>query len=154
MQCCGGLPSLARLNLGADTDVWFRGQFDAGEVRSNDETWDRLSGEECLLCTEPLTEPQRTRDAPWALDCGHVYHESCLLRHFTTNGPGATCPECRKPIETRPDDAPALPAAGGDEDDDEDDDDARSCRQQSKKWPGMFTHPSGWGFPQARQTDA
>ncbi len=111
------LPSLARLRLGEDTGVTLRGDFTRGEVDPTDrETWDRLLEEDCPICLQPLTQPsaptqegREIRDPPWALNCRHVFHLSCLTRWMRGRGPGATCPECRVPIDPRPEVAPAAP---------------------------------------------
>jgi len=45
----------------------------------------------CAICQDELDAPGRGR---WKLDCGHVFHEACVLR-MKARGISGRCPLCR-----------------------------------------------------------
>lgn len=51
---------------------------------------ENTSGEDCLICREPLSN-----DDAVALDCGHVFHSSCI-EHWVKSK--SQCPICRRAI--------------------------------------------------------
>ena len=54
--------------------------------------------ENCSICLSNLSKDKLK------LDCGHTFHEACISEYFITcikNNQDATCPLCRKVIDTK-----------------------------------------------------
>lgn len=50
--------------------------------------------EECAICLQPFDEDELIRE----IQCGHIYHQTCLDGWSIKNN---TCPLCRQPLKTK-----------------------------------------------------
>ena len=98
-RCAGittkGLRCLRKTCKGKDEDKDVGKDEDEGnwfchihEEKGKDE--DRA---ECTICFEPIMMKNREK-----LECGHVFHNACIVKWLSTQVGQCTCPTCRHPV--------------------------------------------------------